>query len=278
MRVVLGIDAAWTNTQPSGVALAVDSGAGFCLGPVAPSYHHFHALTRGEALSDQRPTGSEPSAVDLLASATALYGSPPDLVAIDMPLSQEPITSRRESDNAVSRAYGSRYCSTHTPSATRPGKISDNLMQGFGIAGYPLLTVALAKPPGLVEVYPHPALVEFADAPMRLKYKAGKGRTYWPDHTPTERRCLLLEEWKRIVAVLEEQLPGVEDALPAPDAAAASFRLKAYEDMLDAVVCVCVAICVLEGKALPYGDETSAIWIPRPRRLVPTQALANCTL
>ena len=194
-----------------------------------------------------------------------LCGSAPDLVAIDMPLSRKPISGRRASDDAVSRAYGSRHCSTHTPSMLRPGKISDDLTQGFGSAGYPLLTLEPAKPPGLVEVYPHPALVEFAHAPTRLKYKAGKGRTYWPGRTPVERRDLLLKEWKVIVSVLNARLPGVESALPALDAAASGVELKAYEDMLDAIVCVCVAICVLEGDALPYGDDTSAIWIPWPQ-------------
>jgi predicted RNase H-like nuclease len=100
---------------------------------------------------------------------------------------------------------------------------------------------------------------------MRLKYKAGKARTYWPNHTPTERRGFLFQEWKLVTAVLDTKLPGVLDALPEPRSAAVGFELKAYEDMLDAVVCACVAICVLEGEALPYGDDTSAIWIPRPR-------------
>lgn len=189
MRAVLGIDAAWTNTQPSGVAVALDSGAGWHLGSVAPSYRHFQALARGEAITDARPVGSEPNAGNLLESATALCGSAPSLVAIDMPLSRKPISCRHASDNAVSRAYGSRHCSTHTPSTTRPGGVSDDLTHSFSAAGYPLLTSTPVRPPGLVEVYPHPALVEFARAPMRLKYKVGKGRTYWPSHTPTERRA-----------------------------------------------------------------------------------------
>ncbi len=275
MRVVLGIDAAWTNSQPSGVAVALNSGTGWCLRAVAPSYQRFHALARGEVPSERPLTGFEPNALDLLASATMLCGSGPDLVAIDMPLSRKPITSRRASDDAVSRAYGSRHCSTHTPNTVRPGRISDELTEGFGAAGYPLLTLANAEPPGLVEVYPHPALVEFARAPMRLKYKAAKGRTYWPGHTPTERRSLLLREWKRIVGVLDARLPGVEAALPMPDAAAGGVELKAYEDMLDAVVCVCVAINILEGEAMPYGDDVSAIWIPRPQGSVLTQPLAD---
>jgi len=96
------------------------------------------------------------------------------------------------------------------------------------------------------------------------EYKAVKGRTYWPGRTLPERRDLLLKEWKVIVSVLEARLPGVESALPAPDVSAGGVEIKAYEDMLDATVCACVAICVLEGNALPYGDDASAIWVPRP--------------
>ncbi len=268
MRVVLGIDAAWTKTQPSGVAVAVEDESGWRLVAVAPSYHHLDALARGEILKE-RPVGSEPNASDLLASATALCGVAPDLIAIDMPLSRTPITGRRVSDDKVSGAYGARHCSTHTPNPTRPGKVSDHLRQAFGAGGYPLLTSAQPQFPGLVEVYPHPALVEFARAPMRLKYKFGRARRYWPSHTPTERRRLLLEEWKRIVAVLDARLAGVADALPMPNSVVGGAELKAYEDMLDAIVCACVAICVLEDNALSYGDTASAIWIPRPQGRAP---------
>ena len=75
-----------------------------------------------------------------------------------------------------------------------------------------------------------------------------------------------MTEWTLVVAVLDAQLPDVEDALSPPGAAAAGVVFKTYEDMLDAVVCVCVAICVLEGEALPYGDD-SAIWIPKAREV-----------
>jgi len=112
-------------------------------------------------------------------------------------------------------------------------------------------------------------LVEFARAPMRLKYKVANARACWPGHTPTERRGFLFQQWKIVMAVLDARLPGVLDALPAPRSDAIGFELKAYEDMLDAVVCACVAICVLEGEALPYGDDTSAIWIPQPPNATP---------
>lgn len=57
-----------------------------------------------------------------------------------MPLSLKPITARRVLDNLVSAEYGARHCSTHTPSAIRPGKISDDLRSGFGRCGYGMVT------------------------------------------------------------------------------------------------------------------------------------------
>ena len=37
---------------------------------------------------------------------------------------------------------------------------------------------------------------------------------------------------------------------------------KPYEDTLDAVVCAWVAMCALEGRGVPFGDESSAVRIP----------------
>jgi len=47
---------------------------------------------------------------------------------------------------------------------------------------------------------------------------------------------------------------------------ASAMELKAYEDSLDAVICAFVAICALQGRATPFGDRNSAIWIPELRR------------
>jgi len=46
-RAVLGIDAAWTATEPSGVALAVEDASGWRLVAVDGSYDHFQARARG---------------------------------------------------------------------------------------------------------------------------------------------------------------------------------------------------------------------------------------
>jgi hypothetical protein len=111
MRSVLGIDAAWTCTQPSGVALAEETAAGWDLIAVAPSYQCFHALAGDDLVREVRPSGSIPDATALLASCRARLGRPVDLVAIDMPLSHEPINGRRVSDNAISKEYRSAQMS-----------------------------------------------------------------------------------------------------------------------------------------------------------------------
>jgi predicted RNase H-like nuclease len=261
MRAVLGIDAAWTLTQPSGVALATELSDGWRVIAAASSYQRFHALADPGLLREPRPTGSLPDAAKLIASASVLCDAPINLVAIDMPLAHTPIVGRRVSDRAVSRAYGGRKCGTHTPNALRPGRLSDGLRQSFERAGYPLLTNMMA-PVGLIEVYPHPALVELAGASIRLPYKASQVRSYWPVATPTERRVLLYRQWSEIVTRLEGQVAGVVAALPNLEINASGRDVKAYEDALDAIICAWVAICGLEGRAAPFGDENSSIWIP----------------
>src|SRR6188474_1959246 len=151
MRAALGIDAAWTLTQPSGAALATKLSSGWRVIAAASSYQRFHALADPRLLSEPRPSGSLPDAPKLFASASVLCDAPVDLVAIDMPLAHTPIVRRRVSDRAVSKAYGGRKCGTHTPNALRPGPLSDQLRQSFERAGYPLLTNMMA-PVGLIEV------------------------------------------------------------------------------------------------------------------------------
>jgi predicted RNase H-like nuclease len=221
-------------------------------------------MARADGRLARVATGSSPDAKALLDTSAQLLGQPVDLVAADIPLAKGPVTCRRASDNAVSKAYGARQCGTHTPTAARPGKISEGLRNGFARAGYQLRTRSITLP-GLIEVYPHPALVEFAGAPRRLPYKASKVRKYWPSATTAERRNQLLGQWANIVKLLEARIQGVKEGLPTISLDSRASDLKSYEDMIDAVVCAAVAICALEGCASPFGDEDSAIWIPTPR-------------
>ena len=261
MRAVLGIDAAWTLMQPSGVALAVERASGWELMAVAPSYDCFYATAAGALAPCGRPLGTRPDAAALLRSAHSLCGHAVSLVAVDMPLALSPIAGSRPCDIAVSREYGRRKCGVYMPSAVRPGVISDQLRQDFADSGYRLCTQATATP-GLIEVYPHTALLALCNAPERLPYKAAKTRTYWPLLDVAQRRDSLYRQWAEIVRCLECEIAGVTDALPPLPATASGVQRKAYEDMLDAVICAWAAIQALQGRAAPLGDADAAIWSP----------------
>ena len=103
-KAVLGIDAAWTLKEPSGVALVVEQRDRWrCVG-LAPSCEQFERLGDGEPVD----WGSKPQGgmlhIDKLLSAASKLLSDAQLcvITVDMPLSLEAIAGRREADRAVS--------------------------------------------------------------------------------------------------------------------------------------------------------------------------------
>ena len=261
-RAVLGLDAAWTSTEPSGVALAIETESGWRLAALDASYDQFLGRANGTAPGETRPGGSRPNAAELLAAAQTICARRVDIIAIDMPMSRRPVAGRRLADRLVSERYGARAAATHSPGTDRPGAISDKLRAEFEAEGYALCTAPPAQ--GLIEVYPHPALIEFLKAERRLEYKAGKTGVYWPALSLDERHLNLRAVWARIVEALERRIGGVAERLPRPDPQVRGWRLKAYEDKLDAVVCAAVAIACLDRQAVAHGDQDAAIWVPAP--------------
>ncbi|WP_026791534.1 DUF429 domain-containing protein [Pleomorphomonas oryzae] len=252
-KAVLGIDAAWTAANPSGVALAVKTSGVWQLTAVAASFEEFIALSGGETGS------SSPSA--LVAAASCLAGRTPDLVAVDMPMMDTPISARRAADNAVNRAYSGRGAGTHSPTVDRPGAVGRALESGLAGAGYPLATLDI-RPPCRIEIYPHPALIELTGAAMRLAYKIGRTGRYWPGLPLVERRRRLYEVWRIVITALDGVLAGSSDLLTLPPADTRGRSLKAFEDRLDAVVAAYAGAMALDGRARAFGDAGSAVWVP----------------
>lgn len=257
---VLGIDAAWTDSQPSGVALIVRRrGRWFCLRS-ASSYRDF---TAGRGTS--RRTGSQIEVAALLRAAQLLLaGTRPGLIAVDMPIGRQRITGRRAADDQVSTRFGHAKCPVHSPSAQRPGSVGVRLVRGFVRAGFALRFSANSAPiaGSLIEVYPHVALLALMRRTQRLPYKCGKTNLYWRSATLAERRHNLLEQWRSIEARLRKHIDGIDVGLPPPDYDGPLSHLKAHEDRLDALICAWVGALCLDGKALPLGDADSAIWVP----------------
>src|SRR2546427_180854 len=133
MDAILGIDAAWTRDQPSGVALAQRTALGWQCIAVAPSYDTFIALSHGTPVDWNAPSipGSAPPVAKLLEATARLTRAHLCVVAIDMPVATVPITGRRAVDNMISKTFGKRGCSTHSPGIDRPGNLGAALSREF---------------------------------------------------------------------------------------------------------------------------------------------------
>ena len=252
---VLGIDAAWTDHEPSGVALVERVDSGWVCRRVSCSY---------EAFVEPGSPGLATNVPSLIATCRSLVtDSYLSAVAIDMPLARSNIAKRRTADDAVSRRFGHCWASTHTPNVDRPGATGRRLMTAFEEEGFSLMTGGTSPPLALIEVYPHVALLGLMSVEHRLPYKVSRAHKYWPDAMPSQRKVLLVEQWRAILDHLAKEVDNVDLALPqAPEAATVS-ELKAIEDALDAVICAWVGACFLSDDAVPLGSHDCAIWVPR---------------
>ncbi len=200
----------------------------------------------------------------MLDAANTLAGARVDLVTVDMPIATVPIITRRLADKCISREFGGRGCSAHTPNAARPGPLGAFLSREFITAGY---TIAHATESGgnsmrLLEIYPHPALLVLLQRQYRVPYKVGKSRDYWSTFTIKQRISALLDEFRTINKALIRVLGPTGLTLPKSDDVPTLASLKRYEDALDALVSAWVGICYAKGAAVPFGDVTAAIWCP----------------
>ena len=255
---ILGIDAAWTNKNPSGIALLSVKGK---LVTVAPSFASFCGVSRKEVIDWYRPANAGGSLLDVLNAAKLLLPDDPvSIVSVDMPVSKKPINARRVSDNIVSKKFASVGCSTHSPSSMCPGLVSEIFSQIMTENGY-TLAVDGDKPRDhmFIEVYPHTALLRLMDASYRVPYKTSKKSKYWPNVSTSERRSNLLEVWDKILKALSLEVGDIDIPTQGP------ISLKPVEDALDAVICAWVGHKFVNGKAESMGDEISAIWTPLPK-------------
>jgi len=226
---------------------------------VAASYQAFvnRSNRAPKTLSDGREL-----AHDLLEAAGELTDAQVTLVVADIPLARGPILGRRCADREVSKAYGGQGCATHSPSPKRPGLLSEQLRDGFQERGFHLAasTDALASR-YLIETYPHPALLSLMNVDYRVPYKVTKTAKYSPNEDQPRRMKKLLDILRGIRGELSDKIAGI--GCVVPETAETFSDLKQTEDKIDALVCAWVGMQFLDGKVVPYGDESAAIWLPQ---------------
>jgi predicted RNase H-like nuclease len=269
MATILAIDAAWTNTEPSGVAVVQGDADQWCCIAVAPSYQAFLGLANGTAIDwdRRRFEGTPPDVCGLLEAAKKIAKSAVDLVTVDIPLATVPIVGRREADQAISREFGARLCAAHTPGQLRPGPLGASLLDAFIAAGFPLKTRTrpneLLDTPALIEVYPHPSLLSLLNVHQRVPYKVSKSGKYWRGTPIRQRIENLLAQFAIIHVALAEFFGVLPVQMPTQASVQNLTSLKRYEDALDAIVCAWVGTQFLSGVTSALGDATAAIWVPQ---------------
>jgi predicted RNase H-like nuclease len=273
-KFVLGVDAAWTAHHPAGVALVkVPQRDRPRLLRVARFYEEFCRMDNNGGIDWlAKVRGNEPNIPALLAVCEKIAGATPNVIALDIPIGPQFITGRRAADKMVTSAYISRKAGTHSPTTKRPGPISQLLFEQLSACGFEWLH---AKPTisrnqnshVFIETYPHPAIIELLDLEERLKYKVSKLQKYWPELKGDKRWAAVAQNLARLRTALDKRIAGVANWLPSAKSLiknGPASRLKGYEDMLDAIVCAWIGCEFLAGRCVAYGDEDSAIWLPKP--------------
>lgn len=111
---ILGVDAAWSVNNPSGVALIkCDKKSRPELIRAGRSYGEFIA---GEINWQHKANGGLPEFKNIFQCCPSV-----DIATLDIPLAPFEIVGRREVDQALSKTYGKFKAATHSPVKGRPG-------------------------------------------------------------------------------------------------------------------------------------------------------------
>lgn len=263
MRYILGIDAAWTAKGSSGLALMQwDSFRKPRLLKIARSYVEYLAHT----VSWQEKAMGVPPQLELILDDVPEM---PAVMALDIPLSPRPMTGYREADRQVTRRYGRKGAAVHSPTTERPGKIAEQIFDQLSKAGMKWGGPEARPDDGsayFLEVYPHVTIIEMLGLNYRLPYKSQKRRQYWKGQTAEEQYRLAVEQLQFLAEGIQQRIENdLYDLLPRlePEVSYRMYFLKAYEDVLDAVVCALSGYFFLQGRCVGLGDESSAIWVPQ---------------
>ena len=227
----VGIDLAWGERKPTGLAVLDERG---------------RLLSLGVARIDEE-----------IESALADYLRGECLVAMDAPLVVTNPTGNRPAEAALNRDFAGFQAGAHPSNTGKPEFAgvprAARLAKRLGLDFDP----ESAQPRRAIEVYPHPAMVALFGLPVTLKYKNKPGRTLESLRSEMLRLLGYLEGLTQAdpPLVLSESAAWRELAAGVARAVRKS-ELRVAEDQVDAVVCAYVAAYAHQrpGDVTTYGN------------------------
>jgi len=228
----IGIDLAWGERQPTGVAVLDDDARLLALAAVR--------------------TDEE------IAAVLAPYVEGECLVAIDAPLVVTNPTGSRPAEKALSKDFRRFEAGTHPSNTGKPEFVDGT--RGARVSS--LLGLDMNPRSGrarrAIEVYPHPATVVLFGLSRTLKYKAKAGR----DVELLRGELLVLMTHVESVVTIDAAWVALRTQV---ETATRKSQLRVVEDQVDAVVCAYVALFRHRHpeRVTTYGDlETGYIVTP----------------
>lgn len=236
---VIGVDLAWGEKSPTGLAVLDEAGR----------LLHLDAVRTDE---------------QLLASLTAFTsgpdGTPPDLVvALDAPLIVRNPVGNRPAEAALNRDFSRFEAGAHPVNTGKP--------EFAGVPRGARLCTVLGldldprsqRPRRAIEVYPHAATVALFRLGRTLKYKSKPGRGLAMLRTEMLTLMRLLEGLAEATPplLLDEPDSPWPDVVKAVEAAGRKSELRRVEDRVDAVICAYVALLAARcpERLTIYGDD-----------------------
>jgi predicted RNase H-like nuclease/ppGpp synthetase/RelA/SpoT-type nucleotidyltranferase len=218
----LGIDLAWGDKNPTGVAV-LDDGCRLL---------HVSAVRTD----------------DEIVAALAPYAEGRVLAGIDAPLVVTNATGSRPAEQALSADFRRFDAGTHPSNTTK--REFQNGTRGARVAA--LLGLALHET--ALEVYPHAAIVALFGLDKILTYKAKPGRDLEHLRAELQRLMALVEG----VVTIDD---GWAALRAATEAATRKSELRQVEDQVDAVVCAFVAWYADRHpeRVTAYGDDATGV-------------------
>lgn len=264
MSISLGIDAAWTVKEPSGISLIHCNDPHSC--DILRAGRSFDEFISGSINWNEKVTGSEPK-LDEIIDCCKEYISLPNIISIDMPIANYKIETRRFCENQISVTYGGKGASTHSPTKERPGNISVSYFEQLTKLRYVWKTKdSNIIGDSFIEVFPHTAIIEYLNLNYRYEYKVSKKNSYktWKHLSSEEKNLKLKDNLNYLTSFLSKRVINIYKYLPilrSEENYSMSF-LKGYEDLIDSIICSLVGIDYKENDIKGFGDERGTIWVP----------------